>query len=395
MTSKGMAAFFFIGLFATVGVPDMGMDMGMDLGMDLGMQAYAQSQEKRQLKTLEKEIRARDEKRVALEKQAEEIATQRRKLQLNMIFIAEQIRANEDRQIKIHKKLAALLTTQTDLLAALNKDRVSLSQYLAALQRFEKSTPPALAVRPDDALEGIRGALAMAGIVPSLKQKVDEIHARLDELSAIRRQIVNRQQELDMALAKAESDRAKLDTLVAEKQKAETARRQEAASEQKAIKQLAAKAKNLKDLVTKLEKRRTRQHNQIKGFSRTKGKLPLPVSGALLSRQETIRRNTETGREGAYMMIRAQTLVTAPYDAQVLYAGPFRDYGNMLILGVGKDYHLLFAGLSVISVDVGQVILTGEPVGQIIPEPLTNTPKTLYMEIRYKGQPQDALSWYR
>lgn len=395
MTSKGMAAFFFIGLFATVGVPDMGMDMGMDLGMDLGMQAYAQSQEKRQLKTLEKEIRARDEKRVALEKQAEEIATQRRKLQLNMIFIAEQIRANEDRQIKIHKKLAALLTTQTDLLAALNKDRVSLSQSLAALQRFEKSTPPALAVRPDDALEGIRGALAMAGIVPSLKQKVDEIHARLDELSAIRRQIVNRQQELDMALAKAESDRAKLDTLVAEKQKAETARRQEAASEQKAIKQLAAKAKNLKDLVTKLEKRRTRQHNQIKGFSRTKGKLPLPVSGALLSRQETIRRNTETGREGAYMMIRAQTLVTAPYDAQVLYAGPFRDYGNMLILGVGKDYHLLFAGLSVISVDVGQVILTGEPVGQIIPEPLTNTPKTLYMEIRYKGQPQDALSWYR
>ena len=387
MTSKGMAAFFFIGLFATVGVPDMGMDMGM--------QAYAQSQEKRQLKTLEKEIRARDEKRVALEKQAEEIATQRRKLQLNMIFIAEQIRANEDRQIKIHKKLAALLTTQTDLLAALNKDRVSLSQSLAALQRFEKSTPPALAVRPDDALEGIRGALAMAGIVPSLKQKVDEIHARLDELSAIRRQIVNRQQELDMALAKAESDRAKLDTLVAEKQKAETARRQEAASEQKAIKQLAAKAKNLKDLVTKLEKRRTRQHNQIKGFSRTKGKLPLPVSGALLSRQETIRRNTETGREGAYMMIRAQTLVTAPYDAQVLYAGPFRDYGNMLILGVGKDYHLLFAGLSVISVDVGQVILTGEPVGQIIPEPLTNTPKTLYMEIRYKGQPQDALSWYR
>ena len=359
------------------------------------MQAYAQSQEKRQLKTLEKEIRARDEKRVALEKQAEEIATQRRKLQLNMIFIAEQIRANEDRQIKIHKKLAALLTTQTDLLAALNKDRVSLSQSLAALQRFEKSTPPALAVRPDDALEGIRGALAMAGIVPSLKQKVDEIHARLDELSAIRRQIVNRQQELDMALAKAESDRAKLDTLVAEKQKAETARRQEAASEQKAIKQLAAKAKNLKDLVTKLEKRRTRQHNQIKGFSRTKGKLPLPVSGALLSRQETIQRNTETGREGAYMMIRAQTLVTAPYDAQVLYAGPFRDYGNMLILGVGKDYHLLFAGLSVISVDVGQVILTGEPVGQIIPEPLTNTPKTLYMEIRYKGQPQDALSWYR
>lgn len=358
-------------------------------------QAVAQTKEKRQLKNLEKEIKERDKKRVELEKQAEQIATQRRKLQLNMIFIAEQIRANEQRQIKINKKLEVLLTTQADLLAALNKDRVNLSQSLAALQRFEKSTPPALAVRPDDALEGIRGALAMASIVPSLKQKVDEIHARLDELSAIRRQIVKRQEELDDALAKAESDRAKLDALVAEKQQAEVARRQEAAREQAAIKQLAAKAKNLKDLVTKLEKRRAKQHNQIKGFSRTRGKLPLPVSGKLLSRPETIRKNTESGREGAYILTRAQTLVTAPYDAQVLYAGPFRDYGNMLILGVGKNYHLLFAGLSVISVDVGQVILAGEPVGQIIPEPLTNTPKTLYMEIRYKGQPQDALSWYR
>lgn len=358
-------------------------------------QAEAQTKEKRQLKNLEKEIKERNKKRVELDKQAEQIATQRRKLQLNMIFIAEQIRANEQRQIKINKKLEALLTTKADLLATLNKDRVNLSQSLAALQRFEKSTPPALAVRPDDALEGIRGALAMAGIVPSLKQKVDEIHARLDELSAIRRQIVKRQEELDDALAKAESDRAKLDALVAEKQQAEVARRKEAAREQAAIKQLAAKAKNLKDLVTKLEKRRAKQHNQIKGFSRTRGKLPLPVSGKLLSRPETIRKNTESGREGAYILTRDQTLVTAPYDAQVLYAGPFRDYGNMLILGVGKNYHLLFAGLSVISVDVGQVILAREPVGQIIPEPLTNSPKTLYMEIRYKGQPQDALSWYR
>lgn len=384
MKSNVIAVFLLFGLCGAFTLTDVTLH-----------QAVAQTKEKRQLKNLEKEIRARDEKRVELEKQAEQIATQRRKLQLNMIFIAEQIRANEQRQIKINKKLEALLTTQSDLLAALNKDRVNLSQSLAALQRFEKSTPPALAVRPDDALEGIRGALAMAGIVPSLKQKVDEIHARLDELSAIRRQIVKRQQELDDALAKAESDRAKLDSLVAEKQQAEAVRRQEAANEQAAIKQLAAKAKNLKDLVTKLEKRRAKQHNQIKGFSRTRGKLPLPVSGKLLSRPETIRKNTETGREGAYIVTRAQTLITAPYDAQVLYAGPFRDYGNMLILGVGKNYHLLFAGLSAISVDVGQVILVGEPVGQIIPEPLTNTPKTLYMEIRYKGQPQDALSWYR
>lgn len=357
--------------------------------------AFAQNKEKRQLRKLEKEIRERDEKRAALEKQADELATQRKKLQLNLIFIAEQIRANEKRQLDITAKLDALVKSEAGLLASLRRDRVNLSQSLAALQRFEKSTPPALAVRPDDALAGIRGALAMAGVVPSLRQKVDEIHGRLDELSAIRRQITKRQQELDAALAKAESDRTKLDDLVRQKREAESERRRQAAGEQAAIRELASKARNLKELVTRLEKRRTRQHNQIEGFSRTRGRLPLPVSGKPLSRDETLRKNAETGREGAYMAIRAKTLVTAPHDAQILYAGPFREYGNMLILGVGKDYHLLFAGLSIISVETGQVVLAGEPVGEIVPDPLTNAPKTLYMEIRHKGQPQDALSWYR
>ena len=93
LKSRVIVAFLLFGSCIAFTIPDMAIH-----------QAHAQTKEKRQLKSLEKEIRERDEKRVQLEKQAEQIATQRRKLQLNMIFIAEQIRANEQRQIKINKK---------------------------------------------------------------------------------------------------------------------------------------------------------------------------------------------------------------------------------------------------------------------------------------------------
>ena len=90
MKSRVIVAFLLFGSCIAFAIPDMAIH-----------QAHAQTKEKRQLKSLEKEIRERDEKRVQLEKQAEQIATQRRKLQLNMIFIAEQIRANEQRQVNI------------------------------------------------------------------------------------------------------------------------------------------------------------------------------------------------------------------------------------------------------------------------------------------------------
>jgi septal ring factor EnvC (AmiA/AmiB activator) len=45
--------------------------------------------------------------------------------------------------------------------------------------------------------------------------------------------------------------------------------------------------------------------------------------------------------------------VTAPCDGWVVYAGPFRNYGQLLILNAGDGYHVLLAGMEHISVDLG------------------------------------------
>ena len=65
---------------------------------------------------------------------------------------------------------------------------------------------------------------------------------------------------------------------------------------------------------------------------------------------------------GISVATRPGAQVTAPCDGWVVYAGPFRSYGQLLILNAGGGYHVVLAGMERISVDIGQFVLTGEPV---------------------------------
>ena len=66
--------------------------------------------------------------------------------------------------------------------------------------------------------------------------------------------------------------------------------------------------------------------------------------------------------KGLSIATRAGAQVTAPCDGWVVYSGVFRNYGQLLILNAGGGYHVLLAGMERISVDLGQFVVTGEPV---------------------------------
>ena len=93
--------------------------------------------------------------------------------------------------------------------------------------------------------------------------------------------------------------------------------------------------------------------------------------------------------------------MTAPCDGWVVYAGPFRSYGQLLILNAGGGYHVLLAGMERISVDLGQFVLTGEPVAimgggtqwrqQLL---LGSSQPILYVEFRKDGTPVDPGPWW-
>ena len=81
--------------------------------------------------------------------------------------------------------------------------------------------------------------------------------------------------------------------------------------------------------------------------------------------------------------------VIAPFDGTVLFAGPFKDYGQLIILDHGDNYLTLLAGMDTINPVVGQQVLAGEPIGQV-----KESKPNLYIEIRRDGQAIDPTSWF-
>ena len=71
-----------------------------------------------------------------------------------------------------------------------------------------------------------------------------------------------------------------------------------------------------------------------------------------------------------------------------------------MILNAGGGYHVLIAGMGRISVNIGQFILTGEPVAtmgttsQVATILATTSQPVLYIEFRKDGTPIDPSPWW-
>ena len=135
-------------------------------------------------------------------------------------------------------------------------------------------------------------------------------------------------------------------------------------------------------------------------FASLHGRVPMPVNGVKLRNFGAPDGNGGT-EKGLTVATRAGAQVTAPADGWVVYAGPFRTYGQLLILNVGGGYHVLLAGMDRISVDLGQFVLAGEPVatmgtGSHIAAILASgsSQPVLYIEFRKDGTPVDPGPWW-
>jgi septal ring factor EnvC (AmiA/AmiB activator) len=125
-------------------------------------------------------------------------------------------------------------------------------------------------------------------------------------------------------------------------------------------------------------------------FSDQRGRLPYPAVGRVVKRFGS---KTEGGGhfKGADIRTAPAATVVAPFEGKIVYAGPFRSYGRLLIIEHGGGYHTLLAGLARLDVATGVWVLAGEPVG-VMGRPAGAAP-VLYIELRKNGEPFDPSPW--
>jgi septal ring factor EnvC (AmiA/AmiB activator) len=336
----------------------------------------------------------------------------------------------------IGSRLEGLKSQEQKIRASLAARRNVLAEVLGALQRMGLNPPPAILVKPEDALSSVRSAILLGAVVPELRQQTDILLADLKEQSRVRASIEAERARLTTAVGDQTAEKKRLGMLLEAKQKLEADTQTEMAAEKQRSEALAAKAGSLKELIASLEAQadKTRkaaddakaaraavpgdepaasddtaapsvpEANQLTAaapFSALQGQIALPVTGRIK------RRFGADDGNGAVMlgdMVATQSgaIVTAPADGNVLYAGPFRSYGQLLILNAGDGYHVVLAGMSRISVATGQSVLAGEPVGAMgearvastSASKTTNATPELYVEFRKDGKPVDPAPWW-
>lgn len=361
--------------------------------------AYAQTEDK--LERLSDEIINRQARQAKLEAEAEALKRQAVALRRRVIALATDLQNIDAERDRLEERLAELAVTENQLDADLQEDRAALSRLLAGLQAMQQQPAPAFAVHAEDALKAVQGALTVAGVVPHMQARADDLRDRLTELAAIRRRMDKQSEALVMAEQDAAIARRDLDGALADKKAAESKKRQAAAREAAAIKRLVREARDMRDLVTKLNRRQGASAPVITGsgaFARARGLVPLPVRGQIAGRYGARNENGVT-RKGIEIAARPGAQVTAPYDAQILYSGPFRQYGDIVILGLAGGFQMILAGLQSSDGFVGQDLLAGEPIGTLAEENDLGAGSSgrsqLYMELRYKGEPIDPAPWLK
>lgn len=395
-----------------------------------GVEARKQARET-ELLALSRDIEVSSDRQNAIEQEIGLIDRDRETLNSKILRTADTIKGLETELSSTERRLRRLGENEDIVRTSLSGRRGVLSEVLAALQRIGRRPPPAIAVRPSDALAAVRSAILLNAVMPELRIETEALAADLAELNRLRGVIAQEKKNLSGDAMRLAEEKSRLELLLSAKRREREKTAQQLAQEKRKSEKLAEKAGTLKELIASLESEidsareaaeKSRQAAELAKnapardrdpfadpgrlspavtFVETKSQLPRPVAGELI---RDFGQEDEFGSqaEGQSIGTRAGSRVTSPADAWVVYAGPFRSFGQLLILNTGDGYHVLLAGMDRIDAELGQFVLAGEPVGVMgltkwasaSTFGLGSSQPVLYVEFRKDGRAIDPTPWW-
>lgn len=391
-----------------------------------------------ELRNIENKIELGAKRKIELAKEIKGLEKDRATINRNLIQTSTRSRRLEESIARSANRLNSLRTDEDGVRDILKSKRGVLIEVIAALQRMGHKPPPALLVRPEDALSSVRSAILLGAVVPQVRQETQKLVFQLNKLIKIRADIDENRATLKSDLKNLAEEETRLTLLLTQKKKLSINARQDLAKQTALAAQLAGKATNLSNLIEQLElnidsarkaaiaaraeeeKRKKLEQQNIANkdvkqpdfsdtgriapamaFSAAKGLLPKPVSGVEIA---SFGKKNAEGEilESVGIATRSNARVQSPADGWVIFAGPFRSYGNLLILNAGDGYRILLSGMDTLNVELGQFILAGEPIGTMAESRIASTDSVevgfskpvLYIEFRKDDLSIDPSPWW-
>jgi septal ring factor EnvC (AmiA/AmiB activator) len=383
-----------------------------------------------ELDAVTRDIDLTEERQAELRKEIDSLDKDRATLNQALIDTGKRVQDLEAAIDLTQRRVEALATNEAALHASLLERRDVLAEVLAALQRMGHRPPPAMMVRPEDALAAVRSAMLLGAVVPDLRNAANKVASDLRELVSLKEEKAREVDRLRADATTLAEERTRIQLLLEEKRNQQASSEQALADEQRRSAELAAQATSLRDLIARMEKEnaaaarasaeaaKSAESNTSGGtaptslgsagrlapavaFTNARGLLPKPVSGKQLLGFGD-KDNLGATSQGVSIATRPAAQVNSPADGWVVYAGPFRSYGELLIINTGGGYHVLLAGMERIDVQLGQFVLAGEPVAVMASQRLASVgavamgviQPVLYIEFRKDGTSIDPAPWW-
>lgn len=318
------------------------------------------------------------------------------KLRARLVQLAAQETAGVARARTAAARLSALNAAETALKARVGANQQSLTRLLAGLQTYQRDPPPALLVSPRSAKDAVNAAILMRAITPELERRAADLADEGRRLNALRRQILIADGDFLGAEHDVADRRAEMDALAEEKARLEGRLDPGLRSETDAAARLGTTAGSLDELARGAA---ALAETGTPAAEEAPTRLVPPVAGAVVRRYGQPLPGHGPS-EGWSWSAPPGALVVSPAVGRIVYAGPLKGWGFVVILKSPGGYHLVLAGLERLSARVGGEMAAGEPVGRLArphaAEPGRPPPASeLYLEIRKAAQPIDPAPFFR
>jgi len=415
----------------TIPLPEAKPDR-QQLGLSDADKAALSSEEARGLyQQHERQLDRLQDERRTVEQDVSSIEAERAKLNERLLKAAKKSAHSEARLTALEAEMDKLRAEEADIRKDLSEQHREIADLLAVMQRMGREPPPVMVTQRDDALRMVRSGMVLNSFFPALKTRADTLSARLADLTRLLKEKQQRAEQLASEQRELERLRARTHELMAQKQERLRRERGRLVELDRAAERHAAAISDLSELLETLDSEVAEQtglgayEQQLESgeivelkpqakkaafvqpgrmkpavpFAQAKGLLMMPASGPVTRRYG---QTDDLGikSKGIHIRTRQHAQVVSPADGWVSYAGPFRSYGQVLIINAGGGYHILLVGMEEIHVTQGQFVLSGEPVATMGSTPSgenrsgNDARPSLYVEFRKDQKPINPRPWW-
>lgn len=312
-----------------------------------------------------------------------------------IVALGKAIAAYDDALAVLRGGVAEAAAREQAVGVDLSDRRQEISRLLAALETMSRTPQPAQAMHPQGPVGAARAAAMMSHLTPALQAQATKLTGELATLQAARRLRTEGEARLQSGLATLASAQARLSEAISRAAPVEPGPASPSAT------LLARDSATLTELAAALAKSAAATPPAA---APPTGPTPYawPVEGTVL-RHFNEPDAARVRHPGIVVAATAFALVSAPADAIVRYAGPFLEYGYVVVLEPDPKTMIVLAGLAQLRVETGAPVRRGDLVGVLggrplgveeyvmLPESETGAPggETLYIEVRRDRGPID------